>query len=311
MSAVESKFSLADITDADSFRKLGVALAANPDGELNRMLFGARVVVGADGIKRTEMVRSEAADHIRSIPSLFSLQDLRDQLSDIILASPAVLARKEERAALQPFLDAFFDGLGAKAEEVLSANLERAGARLVQLVGTEQRRYMAKPTYEQVVKLDEFHPIRSTDKDVTADRFGPFSKSVAYEGWSRSLFPVEWFDSNPERALANMVDDDLGVTCWARLHINELPILWNSGGRRYNPDFIVIDSDGTHWVVEVKMDKEMPTEEVQGKRDAATRWANHVTADDQVGVPWRYLLVSEADVSTAKGSWDALTRLGA
>jgi type III restriction enzyme len=107
-----------------------------------------------------------------------------------------------------------------------------------------------------------------------------------------------------------MVDDDLGVTCWARLHINELPILWNSGGQQYNPDFIVIDADATHWVVEVKMDKEMSSEEVQGKRDAATRWANHVSADDQVGVLWRYLLVSEADVTTAKGSWEALKGLG-
>jgi len=107
-----------------------------------------------------------------------------------------------------------------------------------------------------------------------------------------------------------MVDGDDGVVCWVRLHINELPILWNSGGQEYNPDFVVIDGDGTHWVVEVKMDKEMASEDVQGKREAAKRWANHVSADDRVRVPWRYLLVSEADVSTAKGSWDALKRLG-
>ncbi len=169
---------------------------------------------------------------------------------------------------------------------------------------------MAKPSFEQVVKLEDFNPIRTTDKDVSADRFGPFSKSLAYEGWIRSLFPVEWFDSAPERTVANMVDGDDGVTCWVRLHVKELPILWNSGGQQYNPDLIVIDADGTHWVVEVKMDKEMASEDVQGKREAAKRWANHVSADDQVGVTWRYLLVSEADVTTAKGSWGALKRLG-
>jgi type III restriction enzyme len=310
MTAVQSSFSLADITETESFRKLGVALAANPDGELNRTLVGARVVVGPDGIKRTELVRSEAADHIRSIPSLFSLADLRDDLTDMILASPAVPARKDQRAALQPYLDAFFEGLGDKAEEVLSANLERAGARLVRLVADDQRRFMAKPSFEQVVKLEDFRPIRTTDRDVSADRFGPFSKSLAYEGWTRSLFPVEWFDSAPERTVANMVDGDEGVTCWVRLHVKELPILWNSGGQQYNPDFIVIDNDGTHWVVEVKMDKEMDSEDVRGKREAAKRWANHVSADDQVGVTWRYLLASETDITTAKGSWDALRRLG-
>ncbi|MGH9064122.1 MAG: DUF6788 family protein, partial [Acidimicrobiales bacterium] len=70
---------------------------------------------------------------------------------------------------------------------------------------------------------------------------GPFAKA-------KELF---------ERTVANMVDGDDGVECWVRLHVGELPILWNSGGQRYNPDFIVIENDGTHWVVEVKMDKEM------------------------------------------------------
>ncbi len=100
------------------------------------------------------------------------------------------------------------------------------------------------------------------------------------------------------------------VTCWVRLHVKELPILWNSGGQEYNPDLIVIDNDGTHWVVETKMDKEMEAEDVQGKREAAMRWANHVSARDEVDVPWRYLLVSEADINTAKGSWAALKKLG-
>jgi type III restriction enzyme len=266
-------------------------------------------VVGFDGIKRTELVRSEAADRIRSIPSLFSFGELRDELTDMVLASPAVPARKEERAALQPLLDAFFSGLGSKAEEILSANLERAGARLIRLVGDEQRHYMAKPSYQEVVRIEEFTPTRVTDKTLSPDRLGPFLKSLAYEGWIRSLFPIEWFDSAPERTLANILDGDDGVSCWVRLHINELPILWNSGGQQYNPDFIVIENDGTHWVVEVKMDKEMASEDVQGKREAAMRWANHVSADGTVGTTWRYLLVSESDISTAKGSWNALKQL--
>jgi len=310
MTAVQSSFSLADITDTDNFRKLGATLAADPDGELNRTLMSARVVVGADGIKRTELIRSEAADRIRSNPSLFSFDQLRVELTNMVLASPAVPARKEERVALQPLLNAFFAGLGEKAEEVLSANLDRAGARLIRLVGGEQRRFMVKPSYQQVVKVEAFTPTRITDRTVSRDRFGPFSKSIAYEGWTRSLFLVEWFDSSTERKVANMLDAANDVACWVRLHINELPVLWNSGGQQYNPDFIVIDSDGTHWVVEAKMDKEMSSEDVQGKREAAKRWANHVSADEAVGTTWSYLLVSEYDINTAKGSWSALKGLG-
>ncbi len=310
MSSVKSSFSLADITDTDAFRKLGAALAANPDGELSRTLVSARVVTGPDGIKRTELIRSTAADRIRSAPTLFALDELRTELVDMVLASPSVPARASQRAAVAPLIDAFFDGLGDKAEEVLSANIERAGTRLIMLVTAEQRRFMSKPSYEEVVELKEFNPSRATDKTTSSDRFGPFSKSVAYEGWQRSMFPVVWFDSEPERRVANIVDGDDMVTCWVRLHIGDLPILWNSAGQQYNPDLIVIESDNTHWVVEVKMDKEVESEDVQGKREAAKRWANHVTADEKVGVNWRYLLVSETDVNTSKGSWAALKKLG-
>ena len=61
---------------------------------------------------------------------------------------------------------------------------------------------------------------------------------------------------------------------------------------------------------DVKMDKEMTSADVLGKREAAKRWANYVSADASVGTPWRYLLVSESDVAEAKGSWPALKKLG-
>jgi type III restriction enzyme len=54
----------------------------------------------------------------------------------------------------------------------------------------------------------------------------------------------------------------------------------------------------------------MTSADVQGKREAAKRWANHVNAEPAVGARWNYLLVSETDVRTAKGSWEALKRLG-
>lgn len=310
MSTVESRFTLADITDTDRFRKLGASLATNPDGELARTLVSARIVLGSDGIKRTELVTSGAADRVQSNPTLFGKEDLRNQLVDMVLGSPAVPARKDQRAAAAPLMEAFFAGLGDGAADLLSANLGRAGARLVKLVAEEQREYMATPSFQEVVELKEFTPTRATDRPISGDRHGAFSKSEAYEGWVRSLFPVEWFDSRTERTVANTVDDDQSVTCWVRLHIGELPILWNSAGQEYNPDLIVIDADGTHWVVEVKMDKEMASADVKGKRDAAKRWANYVTADDKVDVPWRYLIVSETDVETAKGSWTALKKLG-
>jgi type III restriction enzyme len=310
MTVVQSKFSLADITDHDAFRKLGRSLALDPEGELSRTVLSARVVTGRDGVRRTELVTSTAVDRLRSTSTLFPKEELRAQLTDIVLNSPSVPARKEQRAALQPILDAFFEGLGSVAEPVLSANLDRAGARLVTLVASEQRNYMGKPSYDEVVDIREFNPVRATDKPVSKDRHGKFVRANAYEGWKRSMFSVVWFDSGTERDLANIVDDDSTVAWWIRLHINDLPILWHSGGRNYNPDFLVIEKESTHWIVETKMDKDLTTADVQDKRDAAQRWALHVNADEKVNVTWRYLLVSETDVTTAKGSWSALKGLG-
>lgn len=50
--------------------------------------------------------------------------------------------------------------------------------------------------------------------------------------------------------------------------------------------------------------------DVLQKRETALRWANHVNIDKRVQAKWHYILVSERDVETAKGSWDALRRLG-
>jgi len=50
-----------------------------------------------------------------------------------------------------------------------------------------------------------------------------------------------------------------------------------------------VEDDGTHWVVEVKMDKEMSSDDLKGKREAARRWANHVTADEAVNATWHPL----------------------
>ena len=117
-----------------------------------------------------------------------------------------------------------------------------------------------------------------------------------------------WFDSSTERSLAVLLDDSDDVHYWARLERNDLPILWQSDGREYNPDFAVVEHSGTHWLVEAKMDKEMNALDVKGKELAAKVWANTVSLDTETA--WRYLLVGETDVAESRGSWAALRQLG-
>jgi type III restriction enzyme len=311
MTVVKSDFSLSDITDRTAFRRLGESIASDPVGALRRITLGARIVLGPDGLRRTELVRTTAIDRIESPAVLFPLDELRAQLVQQVLGAPAVPARANQRRPAGEIVDAFIQGLGQSAETILSGYMDRASAGLIQVVTEEQRRYASKPAYDRVVDITQFSKTRIGRPETSSDRYGPFKKGVGYEGYKESLYAQDWFDSSTERDMANVLEDEPSVTLWVRLQIGDLPILWTDGGREYNPDFIAIDTDGTHWIIEVKMDKEMTTPDVKGKREAARRWANYVSADEKVGgTRWQYLLLSENDVKTAKGSWAALKALG-
>jgi type III restriction enzyme len=310
METIESHFSLADITDRRPYRELGVQISADPDAELRRTKLSAQIVDGGDGLKRTVVLTAPAVDRVASTVPLMPLEAARAELARRVLGAPVVPARAEEAKALAPLLDAFVDGLGSKAAELLSAYTDRAAARLIALITEEHRKLVAKPTFKEVTELVTFGPVRVGRPVTSTDRAGSFSRSTGYTGWKRSMYDQVWFDSSTEREVANIVDDADTVPYWVRLHKDDLPILWHGAGNFYNPDFIVVEGDGTHWIVEAKMDKEMESVDVRGKRDAALRWANHVSADGTVGTRWRYLLVSETDIAEAKGSWEALKKLG-
>jgi len=309
MTTITSDFSLADITDLAPFRRFGESIAADPVGNLRRVTLSARIIEGADGLRRTELVTTPAVDRVASPVSLLPLDDARQQLIGQVLGAAIVPARANQRRPAAEIVDALLRGLGPQAEQVLSGYMDRAGAGLLQRLGEEQRKASTKPAYGRVVELTDFDRVRSARPERSRDRFGPFKKGVGYEGYRKALYAQDWFDSSTERDVANLLEDEEAITLWVRLQIGDLPILW-TGAREYHPDFIAVDGDGVHWLIEVKMDKELASGDVQGKRDAARRWANYVSADEAVGVVWRYLLASESDIAAAKSSWDALKKLG-
>lgn len=307
---IESPFSLADITDLEPFRSLGRRLREDLSGELRRRRISARIEQGPDGLRRTVLITADATDRIVSQGRLLPLDSLTDELTSTVLGAPIAPGRARERAAATPIIAALLDGLGDRAQEVLSAALDRIAGRLVELVTGEARKYLSKPSIGEVVAVSDFRPTRQGREATTEDLTGPFKKSVGYLGWKRSLFSQAWFDSTPERDAAVLIDGDSDVLCWVRLHTNDLPILWNGFKQNYNPDFIVVETSGTHWIVEVKGKDRIGTDDVKQKREAAIRWVQHVNASDAVTEEWRYLLVSEEDVTAAKGSWKALKALG-
>lgn len=311
---IAASFSLTDITDVEQFKRLGEKLRVDPTGTLRRTVVGAKVVTALDGTKTAQLVTANATDVVEASGLTMSLEDLRALLTSAVLGAPMVDPRQEhterERRAVEPILDAFFEGLDGGADTLLSAYLERSTALLLGVLATEARRFTAKPTFSEHVKMQTPGGERTNTRWVSSNRLGPFSRANSYEGWQRSAYPLEWFDSEPERALANLLDDEPTVKTWLRLHTGELPIVWSAAGRKYNADFIVVESSDERWIVEVKADKDITSEEVQAKRQAAQRWANVVNASGVTGSKWRYLLVSQSDIRAVTGSWPALKALG-
>ena len=307
--AVRADFSLSKITELGPFRELGRALAANPDHTLKRTRLDAHRKITQEGQRTVEFDPKTASDVIVSQAEQLSFDDARSEVIVAVMSASVVPSRPNERAHVVRLLDALLEGAGDKGEAMLSAYGRRVGQRLIQQITEEHRRHVTAPTFEEVIELHAFAPKRTARPDSTTDRTGPFRKSRPYTGWQKGLFEDAWFDSEPERAMANMLDDADEVEVWVRLHIGDLPILWTGAGNEYNPDLLALDADGVYWIIEIKSDRDMKTEDVQGKRQAALHWANVVSADPKVGATWNYLLVAQRDLKDVRGDWLALSRL--
>ena len=120
--------------------------------------------------------------------------------------------------------------------------MDRAAAGLIQVVTEEQRKYSSRPAYQDVVELVNLAPVRTGRPETSQDRFSAFKKGIGYEGYTKSLYAQDWFDSSTERDVANLLEDEPTISLWVRLQIGDLPILWMDA-REYNPDFIAVEQD--------------------------------------------------------------------
>ena len=88
--------------------------------------------------------------------------------------------------------------------------------------------------------------------EASADRTGKWRRGVGYTGYAKSLYDQDWFDSGTEKAVAVILDDADEIDLWCRLQTGDLRIVWESDGRQYAPDFVAVETEGTHWVIEPK-----------------------------------------------------------
>lgn len=290
--------SLNQIHDMSDFTALGKGLAVDPDERLKRTLLSAKGDK-IDGI--------DAEGHVKAARLDIPLDDLRKILVDAVLSAPGVKRVVSEVNAATAIVNTVIEAMGANAEALLSAYEDTARQRVAAKV-TEKLKAIEKDgiTFTDDVKLEPLSKPRKTSKFHQHEQVETFERNTAYNGWKKNLYEYAWFDSSPEYTTAKAIDAAETIVVWARLLINDIPITWTTKGQEYNPDFVVveeIDGKRVHWLVEVKMNKEIASIDVQAKRSAALTWSNTVTNSGKAGGTWKYLLLSEDDIKDSKGKW--------
>ena len=117
-----------------------------------------------------------------------------------------------------------------------------------------------------------------------------------FTGFTRALYPVQKFHSDPERQFAEALEYDEKVQKWMKPARKQMQIEWGAG-QYYEPDFVV-ETDTEKWLVEIKMRKEMAASDVVAKADAAMKWCAYASAHEAEsgGKPWIYMLVPDDEV---------------
>lgn len=134
-----------------------------------------------------------------------------------------------------------------------------------------------------------------------------FVRGRVYGGWFKSLFADESFDSfTGEYQLARLLNTSPGIVWWDRLHPQDQAFVYYNAKDRYFPDFVALDTNGVHWIIEGKDERGRDDARVQAKRKAAEALVRRLVAEDAyAGQHWGYLIAYEQDTARAD-SWEDL-----
>lgn len=119
-------------------------------------------------------------------------------------------------------------------------------------------------------------------------------KNYLFEGYRKSYYPVNSFDSDDERRFAVVLEDDEDVVRFIKPPLNQLRLFYRAG-KQYNPDFLV-ETKNCKYMVEVKAANQVNNEDVQEKARAGVKWCECASKVDADGKEWKYRLVSGEDI---------------
>jgi type III restriction enzyme len=117
--------------------------------------------------------------------------------------------------------------------------------------------------------------------------------------FKKCCYPLQKFDSDPERRLAVLLDAEPSVEKWMKPGRAQFQIEYRSG-EGYEPDFVV-ETKTRSLIFEVKASNELDDPIVQAKAAAASKWCKTANGHAQAAKekPWQYALVPDDQVTGA------------
>lgn len=116
-------------------------------------------------------------------------------------------------------------------------------------------------------------------------------KKYIFNGYKKSYYNTNAFDSDPERLFSFVLEDDSDVIRWIKPPINQLGLFWQAG-QQYNPDFLV-ETSTTKYMVEIKAKNEVKDPDVIGKAKEGIKWCKYASIVDCDKKPWEYKLIKD------------------
>ncbi|WLA81955.1 DEAD/DEAH box helicase [Bradyrhizobium elkanii] len=122
------------------------------------------------------------------------------------------------------------------------------------------------------------------------------TRKHAFGGFKKCCYPLQKFDTDPERRLAVTIESDASVEKWLKPGPNQFRIDYRSG-EGYWPDFVV-ETKTKMLICEVKARNELEEPVVKAKAAAATKWCRTATQHSAGGAkPWVYLLIPDDQIN--------------
>lgn len=119
-------------------------------------------------------------------------------------------------------------------------------------------------------------------------------RQYAFEGYKKSYYSQNAFESDDERRFSVILEKDDTVLRFIKPPLNQLGLFYKAG-KQYTPDFIV-ETDEAKYMIEIKAANRTEDTDVLDKAKSALQWCSCATDVDTDHKPWYFKLVPGQEI---------------